>query len=320
MANYGYLCTNELSKSVQVTYRGIIYRRYIINDKGKEVSYVGQTCDPDKRNADFLNLRVQYSGLRIENARKKYGPENFSYEVLEIVTSRSESELTRRLNELEVFYIEKYNSFYEGYNHTLGGGGANGYRHTEEYKAWQSQLSTELNRDPAFKQRQKEGMNEYFSHPEAHEKTSAGLLKRYSRLEAHQQTSEVQKKSHGADPERAKRQGKKLSQTCSTPEGRKRMSETSKAGWRKPEVVQRQSERMTEQWSRPGYKDAYHIKHQGMNGKPVRKITMEGEVVKEYVSACAAAEELGFSFGSISRVCRGERSQYKGFKWEYITE
>ncbi len=135
MANYGYLCTNELSKSVQVTYRGIIYRRYIINDKGKEVSYVGQTCDPDKRNADFLNLRVQYSGLRIENARKKYGPENFSYEVLEIVTSRSESELTRRLNELEVFYIEKYNSFYEGYNHTLGGGGANGYRHTEEYKA-----------------------------------------------------------------------------------------------------------------------------------------------------------------------------------------
>ena len=53
MANYGYLCTNELSKSVQVTYRGIIYRRYFINDKGKEVSYVGQTCDPDKRMPTF---------------------------------------------------------------------------------------------------------------------------------------------------------------------------------------------------------------------------------------------------------------------------
>ena len=128
MANISYLCANELSISGQMTYRGIIYRRYIINDKGKEVSYVGQTCDPDKRNADFLNLRVQYSGLRIENALKKYGPENFSYEVLETVTSKSESELTRRLNELEVFYIEKFNSFYDGYNHTLGGGGANGYR------------------------------------------------------------------------------------------------------------------------------------------------------------------------------------------------
>lgn len=303
-----------------MSHQGIIYRRYIINDKGKEVSYIGQTCDPDKRNADFLNLRVQYSGLRIENARKKYGPENFSYEVLETVTSESVAELSRRLNEREVFYIEKYNSFNEGYNHTLGGGGANGYRHTDEYKAWQSQLSKELNGDPEFKQRQKDGMSEYFSHPEAHKKASAGLHKRYSRPDAHQQTSEVQRRSHAADPDRAKRQGKKLSKICSTPEGRKRMSETSKAGWRKPEVARRQSDRMTEQWSRPGYKDSYHIKHQGMNGKPVRQITMEGEVVGEYVSACAAAEKLGFSFGSIARVCRGERSKYKGFRWEYISE
>mgnify|MGYP002624421829 CR=1 FL=1 len=303
-----------------MTYSGIIYRRYIINDKGKEVSYVGQTCDPDKRNSDFLNLRIQYGGLKIENARKKYGPEKFSYEVLETVTADSETELSQRLNALEIQYIEKYNSFEDGYNHTLGGGGANGYRHTEEYKAWQSRLSTELNNDPEFKQRQKAGMSEYFSHPEAHAKTSAGLHKRYSSPEAHRQTSEVQKKSHAADPDRAKRQGQKLSQTCSTPEGRKRMSETSKAGWKKPEVVQRQSERMVEQWSQPGYKEAYHTKHLGMNGKRVRQITMDGRVIKEYVSACSAAEELGLSFGSISRVCRGERTQYKGYKWEYVDE
>ena len=142
-------------------YRGIIYRRYVINDKGIEVSYIGQTCDPDKRNADFLNLRVQYSGHRIENARKKYRPENFSYEVLETITSESESELSRRLNEREVFFIEQFNSFHEGYNHTIGGGRANGYRHTDKYKAWQSQLSTELNSDPVFKQRQKDGMRKF---------------------------------------------------------------------------------------------------------------------------------------------------------------
>ena len=71
------------------SYTGIIYRRYIINDKGREVYYVGQTCDPDKRNSDFLNLRIQYGGLRIENVRKKYGPENFSYVILETVTAES---------------------------------------------------------------------------------------------------------------------------------------------------------------------------------------------------------------------------------------
>ena len=300
------------------TFTGIIYRRFIVNDKGREVSYIGQTCEQEKRNSDFLNLRVLYSGKRIENARKKYGPENFQYEVLETVSCEDEQELADRLNELEKYYIEKYDSFANGYNNTIGGGGATGYRHSDEYKEWQSQRSSELNSDPEFKQRQKEGMAAYFSNPEAHERVSASVRERYSRPEERQRTSEIQKKSHAADPDRAKRQGKVLSKVCSTPEGRKRMSETSKAGWKNPEVVRIQQERMKKQWSQPGYKEAFHKKHLGMNGRPVRQLTLDGELIKEYVSACAAAEELGLSFGSIARVCRGERSHYKGFKWEYI--
>lgn len=300
------------------TYIGIIYRRFIINDKGREVSYVGQTCDPEKRNSDFLNPRVQYGGKRIENARKKYGPETFQYEVLEAVSCNDEQELARRLNELEVYYIEKYNSFAKGYNNTLGGGGATGYRHTDDYKQWQSQRSIELNNNPEFKRRQKKGMAAYFSAPEAHERVSKSVRERYSKPEERQRTSEIQKRSHAADPDRAKRQGKVLSNKCSTPEGRKRMSETSKAGWKKPEVLRIQQERMKKQWAQPGYKESFHEKHRGMNGKPVRQLTMEGELVKEYVSACSAAEELGYTFGSIARVCRGERAHYKGYKWEYI--
>ena len=297
---------------------GIIYRRFIVNDKGQEVSYIGQTCDPEKRNNDFLNLRVRYSGNRIENARKKYGPQNFHYEVLETVICESEQDLAQRLNELEIAYIEKYDSFRKGYNNTVGGGGSSGYQHTAEYKEWQSQKSAELNNDPKFKQRQKEGMAAYFSNPEAHAKASASVRKRYSNPEERQRTSMIQKKSHAADPDRARRQGQKLSKQCSTPEGRKRMSETSKAGWKKPEVRLRQQERMKQQWSQPGYKQAFHKKHLGMNGKPVRQLTMDGVLIKEFVSACAAAEELGYCFGSIARVCRGERSHYKGYKWEYV--
>ena len=61
-----------------MTHKGIIYCRFIVNAKGKEVSYFGQTCDLMKRNSDFLNLDVTYSGVRIENARKNHGSENFS--------------------------------------------------------------------------------------------------------------------------------------------------------------------------------------------------------------------------------------------------
>lgn len=300
------------------SYTGIIYRRFIINDKGREVSYIGQTCDPEKRHNDFLNLRVQYGGKKIENARKKYGPENFLYEILETVSCEDEQDLAEKLNELERYYIKKFNSLDSGYNNTIGGGGATGYRHTDEYKKWQSQRSSELNSDPEFKQRQKEGMVAYFSTTEAHEKASAALRERYSHPEERKRTSEIQKKSHAADPDRAKRQGKVLSEKCSTPEGRKRMSETSKAGWKKPEVVRIQQERMKKQWSQLGYKEAFHQIHLGMNGKPVRQLTLDGVLIKEFVSACAAAEELGFSFGSISRVCRGERPKYKGYRWEYV--
>lgn len=296
---------------------GIIYRRFIVNDKGQEKSYIGQTCDPEKRNSDFMNLRVQYSGNKIENARKKYRPQNFNYEVLETIQCENEQELAQKLNELEIVYIEMYDSFNNGYNNTIGGGGASGYQHTDEYKEWQSQRSYELNSDPEFKRRQKEGMAAYFNNPEAHAKASAAVRKRYSNPEERQRTSMIQKRSHAADPDRAKRQGRKLSKKCSTPEGRKRMSETSKAGWRKPEVQLLQQERMKQQWSQQGYKQAFHKKHLGMNGKPVRQLTMDGVLIKEYVSACAAAEELGYSFGSISRVCRGERPHYKGYKWKY---
>lgn len=54
-----------------MAFSGIIYRRLITNYKGAEVSYISQSCDPAKRNSDFLNLNVAYSGVRIENARKK---------------------------------------------------------------------------------------------------------------------------------------------------------------------------------------------------------------------------------------------------------
>jgi hypothetical protein len=48
---------------------------------------------------------------------RKYGFENFSFEVLEEC-------LREELNEKEKYYVEKYNAFFDGYNQTLGGDGA----------------------------------------------------------------------------------------------------------------------------------------------------------------------------------------------------
>lgn len=140
-------------------------------------------------------MNVTYSGVRIENARRKYGPENFGYEVLEEITCDTDEELAARLNEREIFWIAEYDSFNNGYNNSIGGGGASGYKHTEEYKQWQSEQSKLLNSDPEIKQRQKEGMYAYFNSPGAREKRSAELLKRYEDPAEREKLSIAQKQS-----------------------------------------------------------------------------------------------------------------------------
>ena len=53
--------------------------------------------------------------------------------------------------------------------------------------------------------------------------------------------------------------------------------------------------------------------------KPVAKYTLEGEFIKSYISVAEAVKIEGYKHNSaISRVARGERTQYKGFVWKYI--
>lgn len=54
---------------------------------------------------------------KIYNAMSKYGKENFWCELLE------DDIPIEQLNEKEIYYIEKYDSYYNGYNSTKGGDG-----------------------------------------------------------------------------------------------------------------------------------------------------------------------------------------------------
>ena len=110
---------------------GIIYKRTAPNGK----IYIGQTINERRRQYEWLYKR-NYSGgsnPHLEAARKKYGPDSFSYTVLERFTGTS-NEVTGRLNEREIYWIAYYksNDKRKGYNLTVGGGGCNGYRQTEE--------------------------------------------------------------------------------------------------------------------------------------------------------------------------------------------
>ena len=82
------------------------------------------------------------------SAIKKYGWDNFKYEVLFTIDNDDIKHLKEKLDFMEMYYIRKFHSYENGYNMTLGGDGAAGTKHTEEFKQRQSERMK--NNNPAF--------------------------------------------------------------------------------------------------------------------------------------------------------------------------
>lgn len=92
---------------------GIIYGWYCIPTGNW---YVGQTVDPERRFKQHINDAINKKDNNIfHRALKKYGLDNFVYCILE------DNILRDNLNMKEIEWIEYYDSFYCGYNLTLGG-------------------------------------------------------------------------------------------------------------------------------------------------------------------------------------------------------
>ena len=153
--------------------KGIVYKYTMPNGK----VYIGQTIDEERRRRDFLNINKRYAGNVINNARKKYGPENIKYEKLFEGDFKNIEDANDVLNQMEKYYIQVYNSKDNGYNMTYGGDGVRGLiknadsieqmrlklkeyykthdnpfkgrKHTEETKEKLRQIA--MNRESAFK-------------------------------------------------------------------------------------------------------------------------------------------------------------------------
>lgn len=102
---------------------------YLIKNIVNEKSYVGQSQDMNRRiKAHIRDLnRNAHCNPHLQKAWGKYGKDAFVFSVLE----ECPIEL---LNEREMYYIAKTDSFSSGYNMNMGGGSSLGYRHTDETK------------------------------------------------------------------------------------------------------------------------------------------------------------------------------------------
>lgn len=83
---------------------------YKIENKINKKIYIGQSSDIKER---LNSHKMCREDSKIDNAIKKYGKENFTFEIIELCDYK---ELNRREN----FYIKKFNSVEEGYNQNYG--------------------------------------------------------------------------------------------------------------------------------------------------------------------------------------------------------
>lgn len=107
--------------------KGIIYKYTSPSNK----VYIGQTIHEHRR---YMTHKRGDGDTKFCRAIRKYGFENFTYEVIFTIDNEDRKRIKEKLDFMERYYIRKYDSFNNGYNMTLGGDGGAGAKHTEEFK------------------------------------------------------------------------------------------------------------------------------------------------------------------------------------------
>lgn len=268
----------------------------MINEKGEEVGiiygwyntknekwYIGQTIHPEARFKSHI-----YFATRIKNSNhfyraiRKYGLENFVYCVLE------ENVLFENLNMREMDWIEYYDSFYSGYNLTLGGDGAKGVILSEEARR---KISEFHKGKPAWNS----GKHGIYS-----EETLNKLSKAFKG-----------RKPWNKGIPMTEEQKIKISESKINPskETRIKLSESHKG---------------QKAWNKgiPMTEEAKNKLSESLKGKisskrkPVSKYDLNGNFIETYQSIAEAIKE-NYKCSGICQVCRGISKTAGGFIWKY---
>ena len=88
---------------------------YKITNKTNNKVYIGQSNNLERRKKEHFNWKMN-NRQYIDELISDLGVDNFLFEVIEYCSQNE-------LDEKEKYWIEYYNSFYDGYNRTKGGAG-----------------------------------------------------------------------------------------------------------------------------------------------------------------------------------------------------
>ena len=97
-------------------YVGCICRHYITIN-GVQDSFIVSTND--KINVKWNMMDFIKEDTKIEDAIYNYGWNNFEHKIIDIVVKESKEELNRELERLTIYYIDRFDSYENGFNESF---------------------------------------------------------------------------------------------------------------------------------------------------------------------------------------------------------
>lgn len=296
---------------------GVIYRHFLINDKGIERNYIGLHHGelPSKHRwglngegylRKYKNGREQHH--KMARAIRKYGWDKFNHEILLTIRCETKEELSFWLNTWETYYIEKYNSYYNGYNSTFGGGGIKGYKYTDEQRKNISDAQIKKWQDDKYRQMMQYSAKKAWEDEDRREKISDRIRELRNNPSSNYNTKEHEKTFKKA-----------LKEKVHTPENMAKISEKHKKSWANPNSAYR-SEECRRKMSEAKKGVLVGSKNGNANAVKCLETGMEFGSVKEAAKWCGlkGSARIG-QCAKGTRECAGRHPiTGEALHWEYI--
>ena len=271
---------------------GFIYK---IQNKLDGKLYIGKTCTTISNRWKHHLDDYSKKDWHLYRAMRKYGIENFIIEPIE----QCPDEL---LNEREIYWIEKMDTFYTGYNETLGGEGRIQISREDVKKLWESGLSVKAI---------SEQLQIYYT-------SVINILKQLEIYDANEVAARKQIEIANTQSNfcvlQYTAEGQLVEKYNSVHEASVKTN-TAAAAIRA--AIYQNVGANGYFWIKEGDPLPKFRPIKKYPKRQIKQLTLQGEYITTYPNAAEAARQTGGNASCILKACKGQRKSSGGYKWAY---
>lgn len=277
---------------------------YCIENKVNGKKYIGQSIEIEKRWYNHINaLELKYHhNIHLQRAWDKYGANSFDFYILELCDKDS-------LDEREIYFISKFDTFKNGYNRTSGGKGVSDVIVSAETRKKIAKASTGRFHSVATREKMRQHMLQQFQDDDFVRAFRENIESQMTPVCCYNQEGYIC--YYPNIHEAAKAIGAEPTNVCKVLKGKHKTCNGYTFCY-EYEVL-----------TADDLKDRYTLRksespHDAHKKAKVEMFNLQGESIGIYNSIKEISEKYNIDASSISKVCRGKLKQTYGYIFKYL--